>query len=82
MAKRHTPGRTQPGGAKPCSCGSGRTREELLDARGIFCCYVCPSCEAEKRRDLAWRVQHQLGGPYRPEVLSDPGYEAKAKGGA
>ena len=37
-------------------------RRPLHDARGIFCCFVCDKCEAEKRRR------------YRPDVLADPGY--------
>jgi len=44
-----------------CSRGS---RWELRDARGIFCCYVCDTCEDEKR------------SRYRADVLSDPGYWA------
>ena len=47
-----------------CSCGSGERKDELLDARGIYCCSYCPSCEAEKR------------ARYRPEVLENPSYEA------
>jgi len=40
------------------------TRRPLYDARGVFCTYVCDRCEAEKRRE------------FRPEIFSDPGYEA------
>jgi len=47
-----------------CSCGSGERKDELVDARGIYCCSYCPSCEAEKR------------ARYRPEVLENPSYEA------
>jgi len=36
--------------SKPCPCGSGHQRHELLDAQGIFCAFVCDDCEAEKRR--------------------------------
>ena len=35
--------------SKPCSCGSGLPRYELLDAAGIFCAYVCDFCEEEKK---------------------------------
>lgn len=35
---------------KECSCGSGEPRYPLTDAAGIFCCYVCSVCEAEKRK--------------------------------
>jgi len=34
---------------KDCNCGSGLERFELIDARGIFCAFVCDSCEDEKR---------------------------------
>ncbi len=32
-----------------CSCGSGHESYELRDAAGIFCTFVCESCEARKR---------------------------------
>jgi hypothetical protein len=47
-----------------CSCGSGKYKEALHDARGIFCCYYCDSCEQEKR------------ARYRTEVLEDSAYIA------
>lgn len=34
---------------KPCPCGSGLYREQLVDAAGIFCCFVCEECEPAKR---------------------------------
>lgn len=34
---------------KPCNCGSGKPRYELRDAAGIFCCFYCDKCEAQKR---------------------------------
>jgi len=49
---------------KLCGCGSGLEPEWLYDARGIELCKACPSCREE--RILA----------YRPEVLTDPNYEA------
>ena len=36
--------------SRPCLCGSGFTRYELVDAAGIFCTYVCSKCEAEKKK--------------------------------
>lgn len=33
---------------KPCNCGSGHPRYPLRDAAGIFCAYVCESCEDAK----------------------------------
>jgi hypothetical protein len=50
--------------SKPCPCGSGQTRHDLYDARGIFCTFICDACEDEKR------------ARYRPDVLTDPNYEA------
>jgi len=47
---------------KTCPCGSGKYREELHDARGIFCCFYCEDCEKEKR------------SRYRQDVLDDPNY--------
>ena len=48
---------------KTCSCGSGLIREEMLDARGIFCCYMCDDCEVEKK------------SRFRPEIFTDSQYE-------
>lgn len=50
--------------SRDCRCGSYLPREPQYDARGIFLCYACPKCKPEK-----------LSG-YRPEVLTDPNYEA------
>lgn len=44
-------------------CDRGE-RSALYDARGIFCCYVCDTCETEKR------------GRYRPEIFEDSNYAA------
>lgn len=49
---------------RTCSCGSGKPRAELYDARGIFCCFYCDDCEEEKRAS------------YRPDALSDWNYPA------
>jgi len=49
---------------RTCSCGSGKSRRDLTDARGIFCAYVCDACEAEKR------------ARYRPEIFTDHAYDA------
>ena len=48
---------------RPCRCGSGLQRFELVDARGIFCTYVCDQCEAEKRRE------------FRADIFTDADYE-------
>jgi hypothetical protein len=48
---------------KLCSCGSGQSRYDLTDARGIFCCYVCDECK--QRKALRYRI----------EVLEDPDYD-------
>tara|TARA_R110000803_G_scaffold210841_2_gene284392 strand:- start:27663 stop:28031 length:369 start_codon:yes stop_codon:yes gene_type:complete len=47
-----------------CRCGSGNHKFALHDARGIFCDYVCDSCENEKR------------SKYRLEIFTDGNYEA------
>jgi hypothetical protein len=33
-----------------CDCGSNEERYGLLDAAGIFCCYVCRKCEPDVRK--------------------------------
>jgi hypothetical protein len=38
-------------------------RRPLIDARGIFCAYVCDQCEQHKRAS------------FRPEIFEDPNYE-------
>jgi hypothetical protein len=35
---------------KPCPCGSGEPRRDLVDAMGIFCAFVCDRCEPVKRQ--------------------------------
>jgi len=45
-----------------CPCGSGQDRDELSDARGIFCAFVCGDCEATKR------------AKYRPEIFASASY--------
>lgn len=47
----------------PCNCGSGEPKFALYDARGIFCTYVCDSCESEKRKQ------------FRADIFNDPNYE-------
>jgi hypothetical protein len=47
-----------------CECGSGLESEWQYDARGIELCRACEKCWPE-------RSKH-----YRPEVLTDPNYEA------
>jgi hypothetical protein len=50
--------------ARKCSCGSGLYSWWEFDAKGIELCRVCDKCRTGK-------LSH-----YRPEVLSDPNYEA------
>jgi hypothetical protein len=57
-------GGIMPDDARPCPCSSGLTSRWANDARGIPLARVCPKC----RRD---KLSH-----YRPEILSDPNYEA------
>lgn len=47
-----------------CFCGSMQPKEAEYDARGIFLAYVCDDCRADKL------------GHYRPDVLTNPRYEA------
>jgi hypothetical protein len=47
-----------------CSCGSGKPRRDLIDARGIFCCFVCDRCEKEKR------------SAFREDIFTDKNYWA------
>jgi len=47
---------------KLCNCGSGLARHELTDARGIFCAYVCSTCESKVR------------ARYRPDIFTDSNY--------
>lgn len=49
---------------RPCNCGSGLIHYPLIDARGIFCTYVCGACEKEKK------------AKYRPEIFENSQYEA------
>ena len=49
---------------KTCTCGSGEPRRELVDARGIFCTFVCDQCEDRKR------------ATYRPDIFTDSDYPA------
>lgn len=47
-----------------CSCGSKEPRYELVDARGIFCAYVCTQCE------------EAVKAKYRPDIFEDGDYWA------
>lgn len=47
---------------RACPCGSGRAREEVRDAHGIFLAFVCDDCRDER-----------LSG-FRSEVLTDADY--------
>lgn len=47
---------------KPCNCGSGQPRRELLDARGIFCAFICDRCKNAKMAE------------YRPDIFMDANY--------
>jgi len=44
-----------------CGCGSGEYKRAEYDGRGIFLCYVCDRCEAEKlsrfRSDIRERYE-------------------------
>jgi hypothetical protein len=49
---------------RTCACGSGKPKRDLIDARGIFCAYVCDDCEASRR------------GKYRDEIFTNAQYDA------
>lgn len=49
---------------KLCDCGSGKECYDLLDARGIFCCFVCENCEGKKK------------AKYRSDIFDDTNYLA------
>lgn len=48
---------------KPCNCGSGLPRYDLVDAAGNFCAFVCGICEDEKRARFNPRI-FQKGSRY------------------
>lgn len=37
---------------KECDCGSKQERYPLVDARGIFCAFVCDACINKKRSEF------------------------------
>jgi hypothetical protein len=47
---------------RPCPCGSNLDRRALVDAKHIFCNFVCDACESAKR---AW---------FNPEIFTNPNY--------
>lgn len=47
-----------------CPCGSGEYGEAFYDARGIYIGRMCSHCCTERLSQ------------FRPEVLTDPNYEA------
>lgn len=49
---------------KLCPCGSGLYRFELIDARGIFCTFVCDKCERRRRQE------------FDPAIFNDSNYAA------
>lgn len=49
---------------RECNCGSGLERYELVDARGIFCSFVCEKCEETVKKK------------FRPDIFTDSNYWA------
>jgi hypothetical protein len=39
-----------------CFCGFGQPRRALHDAHGIFCAFICDTCEPRKRRVFDSRI--------------------------
>ena len=59
---------------KPCSCGSGQERRELIDAAGLFCTFVCDRCEQEKRSKFNPRIFNEWYDPDQSDVnYPEPG---------
>jgi hypothetical protein len=48
-----------------CTCGSGLPKRDLIDARGIFCTYVCDECERDRM------------GEFRADIFTNAAYEAE-----
>jgi len=53
---------------KLCHCGSGLPRHELLDAAGVFCGFVCESCEDEHRKKFNPRIFEDWYDADQPDV--------------
>jgi hypothetical protein len=49
---------------RTCPCGSGEARRDLIDARGIFCTFVCDKCETRRQQE------------FRPDTFTDADYWA------
>jgi hypothetical protein len=52
---------------KLCNCGSGLQRYELVDAAGVFCCFICAKCEDEKKSKYNPRIFEQWYDADKPE---------------
>jgi len=55
---------------KPCTCGSGNSRRELVDAMGILCAFVCDACEPAKR--VTFNLAIFEGGRYPDDEPIEP----------
>lgn len=53
---------------KLCNCGSGLERDELVDAAGIFCAFVCVKCEAAKKAKFNPRIFEDWYDADKPDV--------------
>ena len=55
-----------PTDGRDCPCGSGKPREDIMDARGIFVAYVCDDCRRRKlqgyRREIFTNSQYDTFG--------------------
>lgn len=56
---------------KPCPCGSGEPRRELKDAHGIFCAFVCDTCEARRRATFSPAIFDPRTYPQDEPIDSD-----------
>jgi hypothetical protein len=58
-----------------CNCGSFYPKYELVDARGIFCTYVCEMCEPEKRKQFRTEIFEDANYDHDEPIEEDDGYE-------
>lgn len=52
---------------KPCPCGSKKPRYELVDAAGVFCCFICEDCLEKKKSSYNPKIFEQWYDPDKPE---------------
>jgi hypothetical protein len=48
---------------RACGCGSGKPRENITDARGIFVAYVCDDCRRDRLKGFRVDIFHDSQYP-------------------